>query len=57
MVPLDHRGGSRSSSSWALATLGRFFTNDVRVQAGQTVVESGPYRWVRLLQRRGNSPT
>jgi protein-S-isoprenylcysteine O-methyltransferase Ste14 len=32
---------------WALATLGRFFTIDVRVQSGQTVVESGPYRWVR----------
>ncbi len=32
---------------WALATLGRFFTIDVRVQSGQTVVEDGPYRWVR----------
>jgi protein-S-isoprenylcysteine O-methyltransferase Ste14 len=32
---------------WAVATLGRFFTIDVRVQSGQTVVESGPYRWVR----------
>ena len=27
--------------------LGRFFTIDVRVHAGQTVVERGPYRWVR----------
>jgi len=32
---------------WAVLTLGRFFTVDVRVQPGQTVVESGPYRWVR----------
>jgi protein-S-isoprenylcysteine O-methyltransferase Ste14 len=32
---------------WATITLGRFFTVDVRVQPGQTVVESGPYRWVR----------
>ncbi|HEY7069888.1 MAG TPA: isoprenylcysteine carboxylmethyltransferase family protein [Acidimicrobiales bacterium] len=32
---------------WAIHTLGRFFTVDVRVQPGQTVVESGPYRWVR----------
>lgn len=32
---------------WAVATLGRFFTIDVRVQASQTVVERGPYRWVR----------
>jgi protein-S-isoprenylcysteine O-methyltransferase Ste14 len=26
---------------------GRFFTTDVRVHPGQTVVEDGPYRWVR----------
>ena len=32
---------------WAVATLGRFFTIDVRVQPDQTVVDSGPYRWVR----------
>jgi protein-S-isoprenylcysteine O-methyltransferase Ste14 len=32
---------------WAVLTLGRFFTVDVRVHRGQTVVESGPYRWVR----------
>jgi protein-S-isoprenylcysteine O-methyltransferase len=32
---------------WAVATLARFFTIDVRVQPGQTVVEGGPYRWVR----------
>ena len=32
---------------WAVATLGRFFTIDVRVQPGQTVVDRGPYRRVR----------
>jgi protein-S-isoprenylcysteine O-methyltransferase Ste14 len=32
---------------WAVAVLGRFFTIEVRVQTGHTVVEGGPYRWVR----------
>jgi protein-S-isoprenylcysteine O-methyltransferase Ste14 len=32
---------------WSIALLGRFFTVDVRVQSDQTVIESGPYRWVR----------
>jgi protein-S-isoprenylcysteine O-methyltransferase Ste14 len=32
---------------WSIVTLGRFFTIDVRVRPGQTVVDSGPYRWVR----------
>ena len=32
---------------WAARTLGRFFTVVVRVAADQTVVEDGPYRWVR----------
>ena len=32
---------------WAVAALGRFFTVDVRIQPGQTVVELGPYRWLR----------
>lgn len=32
---------------WAIIALGRFFTPDVRVQSGQTVVGTGPYRWVR----------
>jgi protein-S-isoprenylcysteine O-methyltransferase Ste14 len=32
---------------WAIVTLGRFFTVDVRVHPGQTVVDRGPYRWVR----------
>jgi len=32
---------------YAVATLGRFFTTRVMTQPGQTVVESGPYRYVR----------
>jgi protein-S-isoprenylcysteine O-methyltransferase Ste14 len=32
---------------WSVFLLGRFFTVDVRVHPGQTVVDSGPYRWVR----------
>jgi len=32
---------------WAIFVLGRFFTADVRLRSAQTVVEKGPYRWVR----------
>jgi protein-S-isoprenylcysteine O-methyltransferase Ste14 len=32
---------------WAVLTLGQFFTVAVRVQPNQTVVDRGPYRWVR----------
>jgi protein-S-isoprenylcysteine O-methyltransferase Ste14 len=32
---------------WSVALLGEFFTVDVRVHPGQSVVERGPYRWVR----------
>jgi protein-S-isoprenylcysteine O-methyltransferase Ste14 len=32
---------------WAMATLGGFFVGHVLVQPGQTVVASGPYRWLR----------
>ena len=32
---------------WSVALLGEFFTIDVRVHRDQTVVERGPYRWVR----------
>jgi protein-S-isoprenylcysteine O-methyltransferase Ste14 len=32
---------------WSISVLGRFFTVDVRVQSGQTVIDRGPYRWVR----------
>jgi protein-S-isoprenylcysteine O-methyltransferase Ste14 len=32
---------------WAITVLGRFFTVNVRIQSDQTVVDRGPYRWVR----------
>ena len=32
---------------WAVLTLGQFFTVQVQVRSGQTVVDTGPYRWVR----------
>jgi protein-S-isoprenylcysteine O-methyltransferase Ste14 len=32
---------------WAIFVLSRFFTVDVRVHPNQTVVDRGPYRWVR----------
>jgi protein-S-isoprenylcysteine O-methyltransferase Ste14 len=32
---------------WAILTLGRYFTVDVRIHPNQTVVDRGPYRWVR----------
>jgi protein-S-isoprenylcysteine O-methyltransferase Ste14 len=32
---------------WAVLCLGKFFTVQVRVRSDQTVVDTGPYRWVR----------
>jgi protein-S-isoprenylcysteine O-methyltransferase Ste14 len=32
---------------YAMSLLGRFFTYDVAVHAGQTVIEVGPYRYIR----------
>jgi protein-S-isoprenylcysteine O-methyltransferase Ste14 len=32
---------------YAMWVLGRFFTYDVAIQAGQTVIEAGPYRYIR----------
>jgi protein-S-isoprenylcysteine O-methyltransferase len=33
--------------TWAVVTLGRFFTMHVRVLAGHQVIEEGPYRFLR----------
>jgi protein-S-isoprenylcysteine O-methyltransferase Ste14 len=33
--------------AWAVLTLGRFFTMTVMITSNQTVVSSGPYRWLR----------
>jgi protein-S-isoprenylcysteine O-methyltransferase Ste14 len=40
--------------SWAVWTLGRFFRREVTVEAGQPVVSSGPYRFVRHPAYAGN---
>ncbi len=32
---------------WAIHTLGRYFVGHVLVQPGQTVISTGPYRWLR----------
>ena len=32
---------------WAITTLGQYFVGHVLVQPGQTIVTSGPYRWLR----------
>lgn len=40
--------------SWAVWTLGRFFRREVTVEAGQHVVRSGPYRFVRHPAYAGN---
>jgi len=32
---------------YAIRVLGRFFTFDVAISKGQTVIERGPYRWIR----------
>jgi protein-S-isoprenylcysteine O-methyltransferase Ste14 len=47
VVGLALMAGGIYIRQWAIFVLGRFFTADVRVHSGQTVVERGPYRWVR----------
>ncbi|HUI89140.1 MAG TPA: isoprenylcysteine carboxylmethyltransferase family protein [Anaerolineales bacterium] len=32
---------------YAIRVLGKYFTRQVAIQPGQTVVENGPYRWIR----------
>jgi protein-S-isoprenylcysteine O-methyltransferase Ste14 len=38
----------------AVSTLGRYFQREVVIEAGQTVVSSGPYRWGRHPAYAGN---
>jgi protein-S-isoprenylcysteine O-methyltransferase len=33
--------------TWAVRTLGRAFTLEIRVEPGQRIVQDGPYRWIR----------
>ncbi|MBM3276398.1 MAG: isoprenylcysteine carboxylmethyltransferase family protein [Candidatus Sericytochromatia bacterium] len=39
--------GGLALRTWAVYTLGRYFTWNVEVQSDQPVIESGPYRFVR----------
>ncbi|MBI4668789.1 MAG: isoprenylcysteine carboxylmethyltransferase family protein [Elusimicrobia bacterium] len=32
---------------WSIHTLGRWFTPKITVQQGQTLIQKGPYRWLR----------
>jgi len=32
---------------WSIRTLGQSFTATVQTQAGQSIVDTGPYRWIR----------
>jgi protein-S-isoprenylcysteine O-methyltransferase Ste14 len=47
VVGLFLMGAGIAIRQWAVALLGQFFTTDVRVHPGQSVVEKGPYQWVR----------
>jgi protein-S-isoprenylcysteine O-methyltransferase len=39
--------GGMAFRFYAMSLLGRFFTYDVAIHAGQTVIEAGPYRYIR----------
>jgi protein-S-isoprenylcysteine O-methyltransferase Ste14 len=40
-------GAGVALRQWSIATLGRSFTGHVQIRADQTVVATGPYRWLR----------
>jgi len=40
-------GAGIALRQWAIATLGQYFVGHVLVQPGQTVISTGPYRWLR----------
>ena len=46
--------GGVALRTWAVWTLGRFFRREVTVEAGQRLVRSGPYRWMRHPAYTGN---
>jgi protein-S-isoprenylcysteine O-methyltransferase len=40
-------GAGLALRAWAVRTLGRSFTLEIRVESGQEVIQHGPYRWLR----------
>jgi protein-S-isoprenylcysteine O-methyltransferase len=40
-------GSGLALRAWAVRTLGRSFTLEIRVEPGQEVIQNGPYRWLR----------
>jgi protein-S-isoprenylcysteine O-methyltransferase Ste14 len=40
-------GAGIALRQWAIVLLGEYFTVDIRVHTGQTIVERGPYRWLQ----------
>jgi len=49
--------GGMAFRFYAMSLLGRFFTYDVAIHAGQTVIEAGPYRYIRHPAYTGSLTT
>jgi len=47
VVGVTATGTGVALRQWAIFTLGRYFVGHVLVQPGQTVISTGPYRWLR----------
>jgi protein-S-isoprenylcysteine O-methyltransferase Ste14 len=49
--------GGMAWRTWAILTLGRFFTTNVAVRSGHRVIRQGPYRWMRHPSYTGGLTT
>ena len=49
--------GGMAWRTWAILTLGRFFTTNVAVRSGHKVIRQGPYRWMRHPSYTGGLTT
>jgi protein-S-isoprenylcysteine O-methyltransferase len=49
--------GGMAFRFYSMSLLGRFFTYDVAIHAGQTVIEAGPYRYIRHPSYTGGLTT
>ena len=49
--------GGMAWRTWAILTLGRFFTTNVAVRTGHRVIRQGPYRWMRHPSYTGGLTT